>query len=238
MISVLIISERIMKDWISLVYAFFNPTPCIVTIEGRLAHEFMCLGKSCKATVRRYLNKKDARSTGNMRKHVRACWGKDILVAADNAKDANEARVKIVGGFLRNGSITALFEPKGKGQVTYSHRQHTRAETRAEIVKWVAESLCPFEIVKDQGFQSLMKTGRPEYYLPLPNTISRDVRVVFVRTHERIAKMIKEYAGKLNFTMDGWTATNHRAFIAFLVHLEHNGVLLTFPLDIIGVPKV
>jgi hypothetical protein len=30
--------------------------------------------------------------------------------------------------------------------------------TRAEIVKWVAESLRPFEIVKDQGFQCLMKT--------------------------------------------------------------------------------
>ncbi|KAG2028980.1 hypothetical protein BDR03DRAFT_805145, partial [Suillus americanus] len=110
---------------------------------GRLAHEFKCLGKSCKATMRRYLNKKDARSTGNMRKHVRACWGEDILVAADNTKDANEACVKIVGGFLRNGSITTSFERKGKGQVTYSHRQHTCAKTRAEIVKWVAESLRP-----------------------------------------------------------------------------------------------
>jgi hypothetical protein len=37
---------------------------------------------------------------------------------------------------------------------------------RAEIVRWVSESLCPFVIVEDQGFKSLMKTGRPEYYLP------------------------------------------------------------------------
>jgi hypothetical protein len=109
---------------------FFNPKPCIVTIEGRRAHEFKCLGKGCKATIRRYLDKKDARSTGNMWKHVRACWGKDALVAADNAKDATEARTKIVRGFLRNGSITASFEWKGKGQVTYSHCQHTRAEMR------------------------------------------------------------------------------------------------------------
>jgi uncharacterized DUF497 family protein len=119
-----------MKDWILLVYDFFNPKPCIVTIEGLCAHEFKCLRKGCKATICRYLDKKDARSTGNMWKHVRACWGKDVLVAADNAKDATEARTKIVGGFLQNGSITASFERKGKGQVTYSHRQHTRAETR------------------------------------------------------------------------------------------------------------
>jgi hypothetical protein len=35
-----------------------------------------------------------------MRKHVKACWGEDALAAADDAKDANEARTKIVGGIL------------------------------------------------------------------------------------------------------------------------------------------
>lgn len=119
-----------MKDWVSPVYAFFNPKPRIVVINERRAHEFKCCAKGCKATTRRFLDKKDARSTGNMRKHVRVCWGEDVLAAADNAKDANEARTKIVGGILRNGSITASFERKGKGKVTYSHRQHTKAETR------------------------------------------------------------------------------------------------------------
>jgi hypothetical protein len=61
---------------------------------------------------------------------------------------------------------------------------------RAELVRWVAESLRPFEIVEDKGFQSLMKTGRPEYYIPSPSTVARDVRMVFARTRERIAKMI------------------------------------------------
>jgi hypothetical protein len=46
-------------------------------------------------------------------------------------------------------------------------------------VRWVSESLRPFSIVKDRGFLCLMKTGRPEYYLPLPSTVSRDVRLVF-----------------------------------------------------------
>jgi len=50
---------------------------------------------------------------------------------------------------------------------------------RAEIVCWISESLCPFAIVEDQGFKSLMKTSRPEYYLPLQSTVSHDVRLVF-----------------------------------------------------------
>ncbi|KAG0704063.1 hypothetical protein DFH29DRAFT_802380, partial [Suillus ampliporus] len=212
---------RLMKDWVSPVYAFFNPKPRIVVISGRHAHEFKCCAKGCKATTRRFLDKKDARSTGNMRKHVKVCWGEDVLAATDDAKDANEARTKIVGGILRNGSITVSFERKGKGKVTYSHRQHTRAETRYH-----------------KGFQSLMKTGRLEYYIPSPSTVSRDVRQVFVRTHERIAKMTKEYPGKLNFTTDGWTATNHWAFVAVSAHLEHNGKPLSLPLDIVEVAKV
>ena len=127
-------------------------------------------------------------------------------MAAGTAKDARESVVKEIKG---SGSITAAFERKGKGKVTFSHRQHTKTETksvtlpsqalvlyliiicRAEIVRWVAEDLRPFKIVEDRGFhdQKLMKTGRPEYYLPSPSTVSRDVRLVFVNARKRIAKM-------------------------------------------------
>ncbi|KAG2747584.1 hypothetical protein P692DRAFT_201716450, partial [Suillus brevipes Sb2] len=123
-------------------------------------------------------------STGNMRKHVKACWGEEILQMADQARNAKEVHGKIVKNFLRNGSITTAFECKGKGKVTYSHHQHTRTETRAEIVRWVCKNLRPFEIVKDRGFQSLMKMGRPEYYIPSPSTVSWDVRLVFTKTRQ------------------------------------------------------
>jgi hypothetical protein len=36
-----------------------------------------------------------------------------------------------------------------------------------------------------------MKTGRPEYYLPSPSTVSRDVRLVFARTRKHVAKMLQ-----------------------------------------------
>ena len=45
--------------------------------------------------------------------------------------------------------------------------------------------------MKDRGFQSLMKTGRPAYHIPSPETVSRDVKKVFVQVRKRIAKMLQ-----------------------------------------------
>jgi hypothetical protein len=186
---------------------------------------------------------------------VKTCWGAEVVEAADRTKDVTEARNSVVNPLLKDGSITGIFERVGKGKVTYSHRQHTKTETKAEIVRWVSENVRPFAIVKDRGFQSLMKTGRPEYYIPSPSTVSRDVRLVFARTRQRIAKMLqvrnefclkygrkltksKEYDGDLNFATDAWTSPNHQAFVAVTVHLEQNGVPLCLILDVIEVAQV
>lgn len=114
-----------------------------------------------------------------------------MVTSADKAKSASEVRAMTVKGALDPQLITAAFERKGKGKVTYSHRQHTKTESRAEIVRWVAESKRPFEVIADRGFQSLMKTGRPEYYIPSPSTVSRDIKKVFVNVHQRMSKMLQ-----------------------------------------------
>ncbi|KIL60457.1 hypothetical protein M378DRAFT_83700, partial [Amanita muscaria Koide BX008] len=161
---------------------------------GRRYHEFKCVAKGCRKGVRRYLDTKDAKSTSNMRKHAKRCWGDDAVRLADEASGCDVARKSVVQPLLRDGTITASFERK-KGKVTYMHRQHTKTETRAEMVCWVSESLRPFSIVRDRSFNNLMKTGRPEYYIPSPQTVSRDVRLVFKRTRERIAKMLQVSSG-------------------------------------------
>jgi hypothetical protein len=61
----------------------------------------------------------------------------------------------------------------------------------AEIVRWVSENKRPFSIVNDSRFQSLMKTGRPEYHIPSAETVSRDVKNAFVCVRKRIAKMLQ-----------------------------------------------
>ncbi|KAF8314397.1 hypothetical protein F5887DRAFT_894985, partial [Amanita rubescens] len=206
--------ERLQKEWCSPIYAFFQPNPKIVEINDRRAHEFKCSGRGCKATVRRFLDKRDAYSTGNMRKHVKSCWGADVLAAADSARDLEEVRTKIVKDVLQNGSITAAFERKNI--VTYSHRQHTKVEIRYES----------------------LTTGRPEIYIPSPETISRDVRLIYARTRERLTKMLQKHKGRLSFSTDGWTSPNHRAYVAFMVHLEREGSPLMLPLDIVELAQV
>jgi hypothetical protein len=103
----------------------------------------------------------------------------------------------------------------------------------AEIVRWVAESKRPFKIVSDRGFQSLMKTGRPEYHIPSEHTVSRDVKQAFVHARKRVAKMLQEYEGQLNFATDAWTSPNHKAFAAFTVHFAHNGAPISMLLHLV-----
>jgi len=89
--------------------------------------------------------------------------------------------------------------------------------------------------VKDQGFQRLMKTGRPDYYIPLPTKVSQDVKRVFTNVQKHIVKMLQEHDGKLNFAMDAWTSPNHKAFIAMMAHFEVNGEPVCMLLDLVEV---
>jgi len=122
--------ERLKKDWNSPVYAFFEPVPNVGHEGGRRYHEFLCAAKGCQKKVQRYLDKKDAKSTSNMRKHAKLCWGADVVEAADRTKNAKEARDSVIKPLTKDGSIMAIFERVGKGKVTYSHRQHTKTETK------------------------------------------------------------------------------------------------------------
>lgn len=81
--------------------------------------------------VRRYLDTGDAKSTSNLRKHAKICWGEETVVAADQTRDIDAAREALKK--IKDGSITEAFErvAKGKpGKRTYSHRQHTTTESR------------------------------------------------------------------------------------------------------------
>jgi hypothetical protein len=108
---------------------------------------------------------------------------------------------------------------------------------RAEIVRWVFESMRPFNIVKDCGFNCLMKMGRPAQYIPSPSTVSCDVKMVFKKSRKWIAKILQEYEGALSFATEVWTSPNHKAFVAVTVHLEINGTPLCMLLDLVEVAR-
>jgi stalled ribosome alternative rescue factor ArfA len=123
-------ADQLKKGWTSPVYAFFELIPSIEYVDGRRSHVFKCMGKGCKQRVRRYLDKGDAKSTSNMAKHVKSCWGPEAYEAAQDAKSAAAAREGVIRNLLRSGTITSSFERKSKGKVSYSHRQHTKTETK------------------------------------------------------------------------------------------------------------
>ena len=122
-----------MKRWDTPVYAFFKPFTTIDYINDRKAHIFECVATSCRQKsrfVHRFLYTGDTSSTSNLCRHAKVCWGADAVVAADQTGGATTARKALANQSEVNGSITAAFKRAGKGKVTYSHRQHTMAESR------------------------------------------------------------------------------------------------------------
>ena len=91
----------------------------------------ICTGKGKYGRhIRRYLNTADATSTSNLQRHAKVCWGTEAVEAAGAVKDVYAARAVLAKPTLRDGSITAAFERVGEERVTFSHRQHTRMESR------------------------------------------------------------------------------------------------------------
>ena len=62
-------------------------------------------------------------------KHVVRCWGESALKHVINCGNVTEA-CEAVKDMKNTVSITAAFERKGKGNITYSHRQHMNMEMR------------------------------------------------------------------------------------------------------------
>jgi len=63
-----------------------------------------------------------------MHKHAKICWGVDTVKAASEAKDVTNTHVVLANS--KDGSIAAMFKVKGKGKVSYSHKQHTKTQTK------------------------------------------------------------------------------------------------------------
>ncbi|KIK31379.1 hypothetical protein CY34DRAFT_103359, partial [Suillus luteus UH-Slu-Lm8-n1] len=84
----------------------------------------------------------------------------------------------------------------------------------------------------------LLCAGRPNIELPSPDVLSRNIKVAFEKCSERIRQLLRDHPGRLHFATDAWTSPNHRAFVAWTVHLEYEGKMFSFLLDIIEVAEV
>ena len=126
-----VLADWLSKEWDSPVYAFFKPTPMIEYVDCRKAHVFQCAAKGCHGVVHQFLDKGIAKLTSNLCQHAVHCWGAEAVTAAYNTRDLKVAREVLSLGKRIDGSITSAFQRVAKGKVvTYSHRQHTKAEAR------------------------------------------------------------------------------------------------------------
>jgi hypothetical protein len=109
----------------------------------------------------------------------------------------------------------------------------------AHIAKWVAENNRPANIISDPELIGILSTGPSHHHIkvPTPATVRRDVKAAYTQCRTRITKILQDHPGRIHIATDAWTSTNHRAFVAWTVHLEHKGCMLAFLLDIVEVPE-
>jgi hypothetical protein len=124
---------RMRTKWTSVYYSFFKDNIKVKYMKDdkkRKYHEFTCIHPSCGATIKRYLDTKDASSTGSLKYHVEdACkaWGpgiSDVVQAAKEAQTVGDGR-RVASTYIKTGNITHIFQRKDKAKVTYSIRNHT-----------------------------------------------------------------------------------------------------------------
>ncbi|KAG6804859.1 hypothetical protein H0H92_001986, partial [Tricholoma furcatifolium] len=82
-----------------------------------------------------------------------------------------------------------------------------------------------------------MQAGRPSTFIPSPSTVSRDIRAAYEACRARIDQLLQEHDGQVHFATDTWTSPNHRAMVAWTVHLHHQGNILVFLLDVFELPE-
>ena len=85
--------------------------------------------KGCKKTIRWFLDKGDAMSTGNLHKHAKSCWGAEAVAAAAALGRVKDARghVEELG---RTGLITEAFKRAAGSKQTYSTKPYTPMQAR------------------------------------------------------------------------------------------------------------
>ena len=127
------------------------------------------------------------------------------------------------------------------GKVTFFSLIHGLILTKyfsAHLVRWITENNQPINIINDHESHELLTAGCPTVELPSNSTISHNIHASFVKCKERITKLLQDHLGCLHFTTDVWTSLNHRAFVAWTVHLEYEGEMFLFLLDIVELPEV
>jgi len=75
---------------------------------------------------------------------------------------------------------------------------YSKAELWYLIVLWVTQCHCPFVIVDDPLLQQIFKMLYSKVDVPLPSTVSRDVKEVYKLAKKNVGKVLQVYSSPSN----------------------------------------
>ena len=88
----------------------------------------------------------DAKSTSNLQRHAKVCWGNGAIEAAGEVRDVYAARDAMAKATPRDSSLTAVFERiSKKNQVTYDEQHRLQILTSRRWSMMSAEVLSQAE---------------------------------------------------------------------------------------------
>ncbi|KAJ3748228.1 hypothetical protein EV360DRAFT_2061, partial [Lentinula raphanica] len=189
----------------SPVYAFFHAVPEIeFGQDDKPAYLIYCC-TNCAEKIRQGWSTGDRGSTGNLREHVRKCWGDDALAAIkDSTLEQARAGVKELSKGKQT-TLTTVIKTVSAWFKTFS----THLVDRVVTARWVAESARPFRIVEDRSYRWLQKEGRPKHYVPSKVTVARDMKKLYRASKEQLAKDLQAYEYLVPIELDCWSSPNH-----------------------------
>ncbi|KAE9396503.1 hypothetical protein BT96DRAFT_749584, partial [Gymnopus androsaceus JB14] len=185
----------------SPIYAFYHKDPEIKFDRNNKPKyaKFACT--LCCEIKKQGLTGTDMASTGQMKQHAEKCWSKETVRAVYESGDVEKARAELQKhGKMRQSKITLGL----KKIKTWAESFSTRPPSKEEIQ-------C------DRCYRWLQQEGQPDRYIPSKETVSRDVKHLYSKTKEKLAKELQEYEGELPVAIDCWTSPNHQACMSVMV---------------------
>ncbi|KAJ3756476.1 hypothetical protein EV360DRAFT_16419, partial [Lentinula raphanica] len=200
----------------SPVYAFFDAEPQIEYGKSDTPDYLVYRCTKCSEKLWQGLKTGDRGSTGNMKDHVKKCWGEEALAAIkESTLDQARKAVRDLSKGKQSTLTAFLFHPNPACSA--------RLDTPHSMVTacWAAESAHPFRIVSDCCYKWLQKEGRPNQYVPSKETVGRDVKILYAASKDHLVKEFQEYEYLIPIELDCWSSPNHRAFMSIIAHVLH-----------------
>ncbi|KAJ3966202.1 hypothetical protein EV361DRAFT_777876, partial [Lentinula raphanica] len=193
----------------SPVYAFFDAEPQIEYGKSDTPDYLVYRCTKCGEKLRQGLKTGDRGSTGNMRDHVKKCWGEEAL-AAIKETTLDQAR-KAVRDLSKGKQSTLTARKFGALMFCPNPAHSARFDILHSVVtaRWAAESARPFCIVSDHCYKWLQKEGRPNQYVPSKETVGRDVKILYAASKNHLVKEFQEYEYLIPIELDCWSSPNH-----------------------------